>query len=170
MESTLNSIFTRRSIRKYTNQAVHSDLIKTLIKSAMSAPSACNQQLWHFLVIEDRNTLNKLSAHNSGYSMLKDAPLAILICGEIEAAILKHFWTQDCAAATENMLLAAQASGLGSVWLGIFPEEDKGIYIREELNIPEHITPFSLVSIGYPAETKEPENRYAEDKIHYGKW
>jgi len=170
MENILNSIFTRRSIRRYTNQTVPSDLIKTLLKSAMSAPSACNQQPWHFLVIDDRNTLNKLSEHNSGYSMLEEAPLAVLICGEIQVATLKHFWTLDCAAATENLLLASHSSGLGSVWLGVYPEEDKLTYIKEVLNIPDHITPFSLVPIGYPAETKESENRYDEDKIHYGKW
>ncbi|QNU68789.1 nitroreductase family protein [Ruminiclostridium herbifermentans] len=166
----MNSIFTRRSIRKYTNEAVPSSLIKNLLKAAMSAPSACNQQPWHFLVIDDRSTLDKLSTHNSGYSMLKEASLAILICGEIETAILKHFWAEDCAAATQNLLLAAHASGLGGVWLGVYPEENKGVFLKEVLNIPNHITPFSLISLGYPAETKEPEDRYNEDKIHYGKW
>lgn len=170
MDKILNSILERRSIRKYTNQPISQDLIKILMQAAMSAPSACNQQPWHFVIIDEKNILIELSKHNPGYSMLADAPLAILICGEVDSTILKHFWTQDCSAATQNILIAAQTLGLGAVWLGVYPEESKLIYLNNVLNIPKYITPFALVSIGYPAEIKKPEDRYKEAKVHNGKF
>ncbi len=168
MEHLLNCILTRRSIRKYRDCQIPKNLIQNLLQAAMSAPSACNEQPWHFIVIEERDILNRLSAIHSGFQVLKESPLAILVCGEPEAAVLNFYWEQDCSAATENILIAAQACNLGAVWLGINPRggEDSETIVKI-LDIPEHIKPFSLVSIGYPAQTLEPSNRFNENKVHY---
>jgi nitroreductase len=168
MENIYNSILNRRSIRKYTDQKVSGDLIKELLKAAMSAPSACNQQPWHYIVIESKDVLGEISMIHSGFSLVKDSSLLILVCGEPEKTQLEFFWRQDCSAATENILIAAQSQGLGAIWLGINPNggSDTDI-LRNTLSIPEYIVPFSLVCIGYPAEEKEPSDRFDEGKVHY---
>lgn len=169
MENILKDILKRRSIRKYKNQPVPESVVKELLQAAMSAPSACNQQPWHFIIIENREVLCELSKIHSGFTPLKESPLAILVCGEPGAATLEFFWEQDCSAATENILIAATARGLGAIWLGINPRggEDSDA-VRKILELPGHIKPFSLVSAGYPAEAPEPVTRFSESKIHYG--
>lgn len=165
----MNPILERRSIRSYTDQPVPHHLIKELLRAAMCAPSACNQRPWHFIAIQDREILAQIGLIHSGFQVLQGAPLAILICGEPRAAVLEFFWQQDCAAATENILIAAQANGLGAVWLGIHPDggEDAD-RIRELVRLPDFIQPFALVSVGYPAEQKAPGDRFQEDRIHLG--
>ncbi|MDF2985413.1 MAG: dehydrogenase [Eubacterium sp.] len=168
MEKDLNIIFNRRSIRKFQNREVSDELINSLLRAAMSAPSACNQQPWHFVIIRDRTILNQLSDIHGGFNNLKNAPLAILVCGEPKAATLECYWEQDCSAATQNILLAATALGLGAVWQGINPEGgNDSDTLRRLLKLPEHITPFSLIAAGHPAETSEPADRFNTDKIHY---
>ena len=167
MDSAYDSILRRRSIRKYTSQSVSDELINRLLTAGMSAPSACNQQPWHFIVINDQSILKKLTSISSAYSMLDNAAVAMLICGEPETTVLRHFWEQDCSAATENILLAAQAHGLGGVWLGVHPDEKLVNPIRDILKVPEHIQPFAMVSLGYPAEERPFVNRFKEDRVHY---
>lgn len=167
-DQRLNHILERRSIRNYTEQPVADHLIKELLHAAMCAPSACNQQPWHFIVIRDREVLRQIAAIHAGFQVLQGAPLAILVCGEPRAAVLEFFWQQDCAAATENILIAAQASGLGAVWLGIHPDggEDAD-QIRKLVQLPSFIQPFALVSAGYPAEQKAPSERFKEERVHF---
>lgn len=166
----LDGIFTRRSIRKYTDKEVSDDLIKKLLKAGMSAPSAGNQQAWHFVVINDHKILDKIPNIHPYSQMLKQASLAILVCGNLEKETHKGYWVQDCSAVTQNILLAAHGLGLGAVWLGVHPREARVNGIKELLNLPEHIAPLSLVSIGYPAEGKPKAERYDEAKISYNKW
>lgn len=168
MEDNLKHILSRRSIRKYTDQPVELEKITKLLKCAMSAPSACNQQPWHFIIIENADAKQKISEIHSGFSMVKDAPVAILVCCDTENAQLELYCRLDCSAATENILIAANTLGLGALWLGINPDggEDSDI-LRKVLDIPEKIYPFSLIPVGYPAETKEPADRFNIDKIHY---
>ncbi len=168
MENDLSIILKRRSIRKYTNQEVSEDLIKCLLQAAMSAPSACNQQPWHFIIIQNRNILNELSQIHSGFHSLMGAPLGILVCGEPKATKLEFYWEQDCSAATQNILIAATALELGAVWQGINQKESQDSdIIRRILKLPDHIKPFSLISVGYPAEAPETSNRFNESKVHY---
>ncbi len=169
MENAFDTILKRRSIRKYQNKEVPKELMKSLLQAAMSAPSACNQQPWHFIIIKDKVALNELSKIHSGFLNLKESPVAILVCGEPGAAKLEFYWEQDCSAATQNILIAATALGLGAVWHGINPRggEDSDA-IRKIINIPENIKPFSLISVGYPAEDIKPSDRYYENKVHYG--
>lgn len=168
MNEKMSLILTRRSVRKYQDKDIPESLIKSLLQAAMNAPSACNQQPWHFVIIKDKEILFELSKIHSGFHVLKDSPMAILVCGEPQATVLDFYWRYDCAAATQNILLAAHACDLGAVWLGIHPDggEDTDT-IKKLLRLPEHITPFSLVSVGYPAEINEPSDRYNKDKIHY---
>jgi len=166
----MDAIFTRRSIRKYTKQPVPDQLIKELLKAAMSAPSAHNEQPWHFIVIRDRHILDEIPKFHPYSRMLKEAPVAILVCGDEQLEKSKGRWPQDCSAATQNILIAAQAKGLGAVWLGIYPDDERVNDIRKLLSIPKHVIPLSLVSIGYPAEHKPPANRYKAERVHYDQW
>jgi len=143
----LDAIFTRKSIRSYTDQNISEDTINTLIKAAMSAPSAHNQHPWHFIVIQDRDTLSKLSENFTYGKMLATSPLAILLCCDTNGLRSPDFWTQDMSAATENILLASRAQDLGAVRIGLYPKEASVTFVSEYFNLPEGIVPFSLVSI-----------------------
>ncbi len=166
----MKAILERRSIRKYTDQQVPPEIVKELLEAAMSAPSAGNSQPWHFIIITDRKILDEIPAIHEYSKMLKEAPLAIMVCGDESVEKYKGYWVQDCSAATENILIAIQEKGLGGVWLGVYPKQDRIAALRKLLGIPESIIPFSIVSIGYPAEQKPPANRFDINKIHTNKW
>ena len=167
---SLKAIFTRRSIRKYTNEPVPDPIIMELLAAAMAAPSAGNEQPWHFIVINDRQILNEIPKFHPYSQMLKEASVAILVCGDVMLEKYTGYWVQDCSAATENILIAVQAKRLGAVWLGIYPIAERVTGMRELLGLPEHVIPFSLVPIGYPAEDKPPADRFDEARVHYNKW
>lgn len=166
----LEAIFSRRSIRKYLPRAVSPEQIETLMKAAMSAPSAGNQQPWHFVIIQERSLLNEIPKIHPYSKMLHEAPVGILVCGDLNLERYQHYWMIDCSAATENLLLSANALGLGAVWLGVYPVEERISKIREMFNLPENIIPFALVALGYPAEEKPPANRFDPDRVHRDKW
>lgn len=166
----MEAILTRRSIRRYTKDPVPDEVIKDLLEAAMSAPSAGNQQPWHFVVIRERKILDEIPKFHPYSGMLREAPLAILICGDESLERYKGYWVQDCSAATENLLIAVHAKGLGGVWLGVYPLEERIVGLRNLLGIPDTIIPFALVSIGYPAEQKPRANRYDQSRVHYDKW
>lgn len=166
----MKAILSRRSIRKYTSEPVPENFIQGFLEAAMSAPSAGNEQPWHFVVIDDRSILDEIPTFHPHSQMLKDAPIAILVCGDLTLEKHKGYWTQDCSAATENMLLAIHAKGLGAVWLGIYPREERVAGLRKLLVIPDHVVPFSLIPVGYPSEQKPPANRFEASKIHRNRW
>ena len=162
----MENILSRRSIRRYTTEPVSEETIKQLLEAAMSAPSANNQQPWQFVVIDDRELLDAITEVHRYAQMLKEAPLAILVCGDLQRAKHRDYWPLDCSAATENLLLAAHALGLGAVWLGVYPNEKRMEGVRRLVRLPEQVEPFSLISIGYPAEQKPPANRYNAERVH----
>ena len=166
----MKALLTRRSIRKYKNDPIPQEIIKRLLTSAMAAPSAGDQQPWHFIVIKDRDILGKIPSFHAYSEMLHEAPLAIAVCGDLDKQIHEGYWVQDCSAATENLLLAAHAQGLGAVWLGIFPREKRVQGLKNLLGLPEHVLPLSLVAIGYPAEQNPPAERFNAERIHYDTW
>jgi nitroreductase len=166
----MKEIFERRSIRKYTGKDVSDESIKELLKAAMAAPSAGNQQPWDFIVVKDRMVLNEIPKFHQYAQMLKEAPVAIVVCGVLEREKHKGYWTQDCAAAIENILIEAQFLGLGAVWLGVYPREDRVAGLKKLLDIPESVIPIAVISIGHPAESKDASQRYDEKKIHLNKW
>lgn len=165
----MKSLLMRKSIRKYTSQPVPEKIIKDLLHAAMSAPSAANQRPWHFIIVKERATLDAIPEFHPYAGMLREAPLSIVVCSTTELGPFKNYWVQDCAAATQNILTAAVENGLGAVWLGVYPLQDLQA-VRDLLKIPDNIMPFSIVSIGYPAEQIESGDRYDNSRVHYGNW
>jgi nitroreductase len=160
----------RRSIRSYRGDPVDDELIERILRAAMAAPSAGNEQPWEFLIIREKETLRRISSAHPYAEMVQHAPVAILVCGNLNRVRHQDYWVQDLAAATENMLLAIHALGLGSVWVGIYPREPRVAEIRSVLSLPERIVPFALLPIGHPGEHKSPEDRYDEARIHQEQW
>ena len=168
--NAMEAILSRRSIRKYAPQPTPERLLKQLLQAAMAAPSAGNEQPWQFVVIDDRKILDEIPKFHPHSAMLSEAPTAILVCGDLKLEKYKGYWVQDCSAATENLLIAAHALGLGAVWLGIYPIEERVREMRRLLGMPEHVVPFSLVPVGHPAERKAAAERYDESRIRRNKW
>jgi Nitroreductase len=168
---TTDALLTRRSVRKYNNTEVPQHLTEELIKCGMYAPSACNKQPWHFIIIRDRSTLNQIADFHPNAKMLRDAPCAILVCGDELKAHDKGYWPVDCSAATQNILLAAHAYGLGACWIGIYPREERIKNLKQLMNLPEHMHAFSLIALGYYNENlPQPGNRFDASRIHQNKW
>lgn len=166
----MDAVFKRRSIRKYTDQPVKSEVVDHLLKAAMAAPSANNQQPWEFIVIDDRKLLDRIPDIHPYAKMVLQAPVAILVCGDLNREKSKGHWAQDCAAATENILIEVAALGLGAVWCGIHPRKERQEEFRKLFGIPENIVPFAIIPIGHPAEHKEPANRFDPARIHRNCW
>jgi nitroreductase len=167
---TIEAILSRRSIRKYSQVSIPRDIIEKWVTCGMHAPSAGNEQPWHFLIINESETLKEIPKFHNHGQMLKEASTAILIC--IDQSLVKHdeMAIQDCAAATQNILLAIHSQGYGAVWLGVYPRKIRIDGLRKLLQIPENIIPFSLISIGKPAEKKSEEHRFDKNRLHYEKW
>lgn len=166
----IEAILTRRSVRKYTNKTISEKIIKELIETGFSAPSAGDQQPWHFIIIDDRKLLDKIPEFHPHAKMLLDCQKAILICGDLNLEIHNGFWMLDCSAATENILIAARAKGLGACWLGVYPRDGRISGFRKMLKIPKNVIPFSLISLGYPAVEQSKIVRYNSTRIHRNKW
>ncbi len=167
-EGQVDLIFARRSIRRYTGEPVSEADVKTLLEAAMAAPSASNLKPWHFVVVTERRTLDALAEVHPHGKMLAEAPLAIAVCGDPELS--GRYWVQDCSAATENLLLAVTALGLGAVWLGVHPRDERVNPVRELLGIPAPVTPLNLVAIGHPAENKAARTQYDAARVHHDRW
>jgi nitroreductase len=167
---TLETILTRRSIRKYKKQPISPEKVQKLLQAACQAPSAGNQQPWQFVLLDDRKILNVIHTFHPSAKMLTDADRAILVCGDLNLEKFKGYWMIDCAAATENILLAAHSLGLGACWLGLYPREGRVAGMRKLLHLPSNIIPFALVALGHPAEIKAREDRYNLSRIHHNKW
>jgi nitroreductase len=166
----MEAIFTRRSIRKYTAEPIPASIIHDLIEAAVSAPSAGNEEPWQFILLTKRDILNEIPLFHPHASFVKDAQQAILVCGDLSREIFEGYWMIDCSAATQNLLLAAHAKGLGACWVGIYPRQERIKKLKELLQVPDHIIPFALVSLGFPAEEKQREDRYDEERVHVDTW
>jgi nitroreductase len=166
----MNAIYKRRSIRKYTSKEVPDEKLLEFVKAGMNAPSAGNQQPWRFVIVTERSILDKIPDVHPYASMLKEAPAAILVCGDLDLESHKGYWVQDCAACTENILLEIADQGFGGVWLGVYPREDRVEGLRKLLNIPENVVPLALIAVGYPAEQKPPKNEFDKSRIRYNSW
>jgi nitroreductase len=166
----MTALCSRRSIRLYTAKQVAKETVRDLLSAAMSAPSAGNERPWHFIVLTDRSLLDSIPQFHPYAAMLKQASVAILVCGDISLEKHRGYWVLDCAAATENLLVAAHAKGLGAVWCGIYPTEDRVANCRKLLGLPETIVPFSLVPLGFPAEIRQTGDRYEDSRVHENGW
>lgn len=164
----LKAILERRSYRVYQDKPVSEETIETLLKAGMVAPSAMNSQPWEFLVMQDPEKKAAASELVSYWSMLKKAPLGILVMANTNGyrASTPEFFVQDCALCAENILLAAQAMGLGGVYLGLYPKQLTMSKVREIYGIPEYILPFTILSIGYPDKPHKPHEAFHKHKVH----
>ena len=180
-KSALETIFARKSVRSYTDQKLSQDQIETLLKAAMAAPSGMNLQPWRFVVVTDQAVKDALAGPRGG--MISQAAAVFVVCGQTTMS-MRPFgqpdaepaetengnWTADCAAATENLLLAAEAIGLGAVWTACYPYAERMDNVREVLGLPENVSPYCVVPVGYPAGDDQPKDKWKPENIHYDKW
>ncbi|MCH5232607.1 MAG: nitroreductase family protein [Muribaculaceae bacterium] len=170
--AVIENIMTRTSIRQFTDQPVAKDTLDLIVKAGMAAPSAVNAQPWAFVIVTEREVLDSLNALKPWFN-LKTATAAIIVCGDLNKAMEgpgQEYWIQDCSAASENILLAAHAYGLGAVWCGVYPGQEMVDGVKNVLGIPENIIPLNVITMGYPAENPEPKDKFKTENIHYQKW
>lgn len=171
---TLKAMATRKSVREFTDEGITFEDIKKILTAGMSGPSCMNKRMWSFVVIRNKELLGKLSVANGLYAgPLRGAALGILVCGDLERALPEapEYWVIDASIAAQNMVLAAQDLGIGSVWLGCWPCEDRVQEVKELMTLPENIVPHSILALGY---AKEPDNEerdlYESDRVHFDEW
>ena len=169
----IDNIMTRVSVREFTGEKISAEQIDTLLRAAMAAPSAINRQPWAFIVVTDETIIAQLG-EALPYSRCSNHPAcAIIPCGDLSKAIegeMGAFWINDVSAATENLLLAAHAMGLGAVWTGLHPDMKRATMVQQLLGLPEHIIPLCVVPVGVPAEHPAIKDKYIPENIHYNKW
>ena len=161
-DAVINNIMTRTSIRSFTDESLTGEQIETLLKAGMAAPSAVNKQPWKFIVVKNCEVLKRI-ADTLPNTRLTTATCAIVVCGDMTKTldgVARDFWIHDCSAATENILLAAHAMGVGAVWAGIFPNPDRVSQLRGLIDIPETLVPLCVVALGHPAENPEPKDKW----------
>ncbi len=175
-EAVINNIMTRTSVRSYTEQAVSTADVETLLKAGMAAPTSRNKQPWELVVVNDREVLDQLAASIRGASMAAKAPLAIVVCGvpakSSDDPKAAEVWVQDCSAVTENILLAAHGMGLGAVWCGAYPENstERTAKTSKVLQLPNGVLPMSVIVIGHPIGEPKPKDKWDPTKVHYNKF
>lgn len=166
----MEAILKRRSIRQFTNQPIAQDDLNTLLRAAMMAPTARNCQEWEFVVVRNKETFKKMMHVHPYAKMLEQADCAIIVCGNTQREHAPGYWMADCGAATQNILLAATSLGIGSVWLGVYPNEARMKGLSQLLGLPDYVKPLNIIALGYPAEKKEEVDRFDPAKIHTEKW
>ena len=166
----LECIMSRRSLRSYTDEPIDDGTLERLLRAAMAAPSAGNQQSWRFVVLRDRAARERVAACSPYAGMLPGAGVGIVVCGETLGEKHPGYWVQDCSAAVENILLAACALGLGAVWLGFHPDEGRAGCCAQVLGLPETVVPLAVIAIGHPAQPKPPVDRFEPAYVHTDRW
>lgn len=171
-DDVLENIHNRKSVRQYTSEPVSDEHIQIMLKAAMAAPTAVNYQPWRFVVVTERGQLDAMAGILPYAKMLKQAPLAIVVCGETTwfEGQENPYWQQDCSAATQNLLLAAEALGLGAVWTGVYPNHDLAGPLSELLGLPGNVQPLCAIPIGHHDGTTSPRDKWKPENVHYGKW
>lgn len=168
--AVFNNIMTRVSVRAYQDKIVEDEKVEKLLRAAMAAPTAGNKQPWRFVVIKDKNTLTAISKNFNTMRMVENAPLAIVVCGDMNDTFPEEgigYWVQDASAATENLLLAAHGMGLGAVWCGVTPLTERVERLKEMLKMPQNIIPLNVIAVGYPAENPAPKDKWKPEYISY---
>ncbi|MBR5906533.1 MAG: nitroreductase family protein [Bacteroidales bacterium] len=166
----IDIILSRKSVRSYTDEPVTPEQVEFMLKAAMAAPSGMNIQPWRFVVVTEQATKAKMAV---GFNkMIAKAPVAIVVCGKLtnNLGIANHNWTADCAAATENLLLAAESLGLGAVWTACYPYDDRMGPAIEALGLPDNVKPYCIIPVGHPARDEKPKDKWKPENIHYEKW
>lgn len=169
-QTVIGNIMTRTSVRQYNDRPISADTLETLLKAGMAAPTAVNKQPWAFVVTTGRDALDSLATLQP---RLQTAAAAITVCGDMTRAIEgegRDFWVQDCSAATENILLAAHALGLGAVWTGVYPIAERVDDVSRALALPDSVVPMCIIAVGYPLADQEPKDKWDPSKVHYQRW
>jgi nitroreductase len=166
----VEALLTRRSVRRYTDEPVPEELVDKLLHVAMAAPSAGNEQPWLFVVVRDRGQLRAAAEAEQYGGMIASAQVAVVVCADLDLVEHEGFWIQDCAAVTQNLLLGAHALGLGAVWVGTYPREERVEGLRMVFGLPANVVPFSVVAIGYPADQLAPADRFDPSRIHVNRY
>jgi len=169
----LSVIHGRRSVRHYTDEPIAPEQIETLLRAGMAAPTAGNAQPWSFVVVIDRDRLGKLAEGLEYGKMLAKAGAAIVVCGRPDDALpgeANGMWVQDCSAASENILLAAHGIGLGAVWVGVYPIDERIGMVRQALGLPETVVPLNVISLGHPLGIERPKRKFDPDRVHWESW
>ena len=165
-EAVMENILSRKSVRSYTDRKLTDGQIETLLRAAMAAPSGRNLQPWSFVVLTDPTEYDTIFEGNFNLDKFKQAAAVIVLCAEQTG----NTWRDDLAAATENLLLAAESMGLGAVWTASYPYEDRYLPPKKALGLPDTVIPYSIVPVGYPAGDEQPKDKWDPDRIHYGRW
>ena len=163
----MNAIFHRVSIRKYQKKQIEQEKIEKMLRAAMAAPSACNQQPWEYYVVRDKAKIEELSKVSPYAVCAKDAPLVFVACYRNKGLIAPSYAQIDLSASVENLLLQADELGLGAVWMGIAPQEERMHAVREVIHLPKELSAFALIPCGYPDEERKQQDRYEECRVHY---
>lgn len=164
------AILTRRSLRKFTEQPIIDVEIEKILQCAMHAPSAVNEQPWQFIVVKSSTIREQLSTASPYTYMAKQAPVVIVVCGDLSLEKAPGFWVQDCSAAIQNILLAACGLNIGAVWCGIYPEKERVEFVKKILDLPDTIVPLALINLGYSEQKYHEADRYKPERIHLEKW
>ena len=170
-QTVLHNILQRKSVRAYTDRAVSHEQLDTLIRAAMAAPTGRDMRPWHFIVLEGRHLLSPLTEQLPYAKMLAEAQAAVVVCGDMSVTDKEgnpsRNWTFDCSAATENLLLQAEAMGLGAVWTGVYPYDERIEAVKQVLHLPDHLIPLNVIPIGYPKGDPQPKDKYDPAKVEY---
>jgi nitroreductase len=170
MNETIKTIFERKSVRNMELKPIEKSTLELLIRAGMAAPTAKNTQPWEFIAITDRKTLDALADGLPYAKMLHQAGAAIIVCADMNNEGGRTHWTEDCAAATQNILLSAESLGLGAVWTAAYPDPARIETVRKCTLIPENIEPLCVVPIGFPIGNDKPKDKYKPEKIHWERW
>lgn len=165
---TLETIFNRKSVRKYTERPVDKEMLETLVRAGMAAPSSRDRRPWEFIIVTDRNLLDTMGDGLPLARMLKETKQAIIVCGDTIKS--NNAWQLDCSAAAQNVLLAAESMGLGAVWTAAYPYPERMKVVRDALQLPEHIVPLTVIPVGYPVGMEKTKDKFNKKQMHYNGW
>jgi len=171
-EAVLSVIQSRKSVRNYTDKLVSKEDLNTIMRAGMAAPSGHDTRPWQFIAITDRGTMLELRKELEWARGLDGSPAAIVVCGDMSKVDKRNpeFWITDTSAATQNILLAIEAMGLGGVWSTLYPGDERMQHARKILNLPDHIMPMCVIPLGYPTGVEKAKDKYNADDIHWEKW
>jgi nitroreductase len=168
MEDALDLMYSRQRVREFTDAPVSEEQVEAMLKAAMAAPSVQDRRPWHFVVVRNRNTLDKLARVHKYAYMLAQAQLAIVVCGDQKVS--EKYWVEDGCVATQNLLLAAKALGLGGVWISIYPKKKHQNAVREMLDIPDRMGVLCILAMGIPAKRDQIRTKYDSERVHHEEW
>jgi nitroreductase len=173
MNPTIETIMNRKSVRNFTGGSIDKEILRTIVKAGMAAPSAVNMQPWGFVVVTARQTLDALAEALPYAKMCAGAQAAIIVCGDPKLAPVDtnfDYWVQDCSAATQNILLAVESLGLGAVWTAAYPRAERAASVRQICGIPDGIMPLNVIPIGIPSGKDLVKDKFKAERIHWEKW